>query len=386
MFRRLGAALAAAVLLAACGGNDAAYDRAVRAYFSKGDVVVGVAWSFAASPSHRFLEGVQLALDEVNAKGGVMGRPMVIRVEDEGVTAEEGRRVARRFAADPDLVAVIGHRSSEVALPASIIYEQSGITFLSTGATDPYLTLHGFKNVFRLLPSDEDYSRAIAGLRLYRGYKPIRRAVIIHTDDVDGNSFATTIQYQLSRESQAMDIVSVQHFNPEETNFRTLLSKLSDVTYDVILLQSPATAAALLMRQAREMGITAPFIGKSALDTLDLWNEAGVASNGTMIATNYSPREIRPAALDFHEKFIARYGEVPDVRAARGYDAVMTLAGAMNRCRSTVPVTVQDTLRVNYSAEGVTGPIDFDENGDLVDEHVFFKVLRDGKFIYPEIH
>jgi branched-chain amino acid transport system substrate-binding protein len=221
----------------------------------------------------------------------------------------------------------------------------------------------------------------MARLRLFRGFKPINRAVIMHTDDVDGNSFATAIQYQLMHDSEAtMRIVGVEPFNAEETNFRIHLSRIAPLSFDVIFLQSPVMPAAHLIRQAREMGISAPFIGKGALHTPDLWKLAGRA----MIATNYSPKSPSRVSVEFHEKFQRRYDHPPDGRAARAYDAVRALARAIERCGSTVPSAVQDTLRVNFELDGVTGPISFTENGDLENQRIFFMTLRDGKFVYPE--
>jgi branched-chain amino acid transport system substrate-binding protein len=385
---RPAAFLFAILLASACGGSNPAYERAARAWYAsqtRADIVIGAVWPLAQYPDHHFLKGIELAVEEINAAGGIQGRLLRVQVEDDGDNEIEGRMASRRLAADPDLVAVIGHQRSRVALPASVVYEEQGIVYLATGATDPYLTLHNFNNVFRLLPSDDDYCRAMARLRLFRGFKPINRAVIMHTDDVDGNSFATAIQYQLMHDSEAtMRIVGVEPFNAEETNFRIHLSRIAPLSFDVIFLQSPVMPAAHLIRQAREMGISAPFIGKGALHTPDLWKLAGRAAAGTMIATNYSPKSPSRVSVEFHEKFQRRYDHPPDGRAARAYDAVRALARAIERCGSTVPSAVQDTLRVNFELDGVTGPISFTENGDLENQRIFFMTLRDGKFVYPE--
>ncbi|MCI5157052.1 MAG: amino acid ABC transporter substrate-binding protein, partial [Candidatus Electrothrix sp. AUS1_2] len=149
------------VLIFFTGCDFTPAQRAERAAEAKGDLFIGIVQT--SLPSNFFLEGVNLAINEINQQGGLLGRKLVpVIYDDHQGDAAEAERIARTIAKNKDITAVIGHRVSSAAIPASIFYEQAGILFISYGATDPALTQYSTHYTFRNIPTNNDYGRAIA--------------------------------------------------------------------------------------------------------------------------------------------------------------------------------------------------------------------------------
>jgi branched-chain amino acid transport system substrate-binding protein len=130
------------------------------------------------------------------------------------------------------------------------------------------------------------------------------------------------------------------------------------------------------------MGVTVPILGGDGLDSSQLWEIAGKASEGTIVASHFHPDVPRPEVKHFIAAFQEKYGVLPDVWAAQGYDAVNLLASAMEKGTTTIPHKVAEVLRSAKDWPGVTGLYTFDENGDAVGKNVIKKIVRNGRFEY----
>ncbi len=377
--------LALLSLLSVQCGRNAAVDRAVKAFQSReGDVRIAVVWPFA-SRSDGFRDGVRLAVEHVNGESGVLGRRLVATYRDDGDQADQAVTIARDLVQDPDLVAVIGHYSAEAALPASIQYHTAGVLYLSTGATEPDLTMHKFPMLLSLMPSDQGFGDAVARISTHPGFETVSRIAILNTDDKDGRSFATGVSYAVSRSERPLAILGQFSFRGVEASFVNVLSQIAPLPVDLVLLSCPDASAGRLITQARDMGINARFIGSHKLDTPRLWEVGGEHVEGTMVMSIYTPYAQDSAAIAFRDAFLRRYGVEPDPWAAIGYDAVMSLVTAMTASNSTVPALVADMMRVSKAGRGATGPISFDHYGLRESCPIHYKVMREGSFIYPQI-
>lgn len=167
------AMLVVVAALAACAPRSVAEQRAEQAQRADGDIVIGVAWPWAARKELRFGDGVDMAVAEVNATGGVLGRQLRIVRLDDHESADEGRVIAQRLGADPRVVAVIGHLQSYVTVPAAAIYDNGGLVLLSPAATDPALTAQGYRHVFRGTFTDKMAGREMADFAARHGYRRI---------------------------------------------------------------------------------------------------------------------------------------------------------------------------------------------------------------------
>jgi branched-chain amino acid transport system substrate-binding protein len=381
---RIGAALSLAVLIigGACGpsGSPAA-GRVARAERGVGDVVVGVAWPWMARKEVRYGEGLDMAVDEINSAGGVLGRRIVLLRADDRESVDEGELVAQRLANDPDVIAVIGHLQSYVSVPASAIYDLSGLLMIAPTATDPELTAHGYSRVFRATFTDTEVGRQMADYAARRGYE---RIGIYYIRSDYGRNLANAFE---ERANDLGLLVPVrQSYEPSDPagsdSFGPALRGWSDVGLDAVFLAGEVPSAARAIVAAREEGIAVPIIGGDAMSSGELISVAGHAAEGTVVATAFHADEPRPEVRRFTDAFEKRYGAPPDAGSALGYDVIRLLAAAIERAGTALPDSVASALHSLRDWKGVTGSFTFDSAGNLVGRSIAKMVVRDGAFEY----
>lgn len=379
---QLGAApLVAGMIAASCGHQSPADARAARAAHAKGDILIGVAWPWATRKEIHFGDGLQLAVDQINAGGGIGGRRLSLVRVDDHESVDHGRMVAQQLADNLDVVAVIGDLESYVAVPASAIYSLSGMVMIAPTATDPALTSGGYPRIFRETLTEPEIGRQLADFAKMRGY---HRVAICYIRDNYGRGLANAFEERamevgltvIARQSyDASGDVTMESFEPALADW-----KRQDP--DVIFLAGEVPSAGLFIAEARKDGITAPIIGGDALSSPALMQEAGAAAEGTVVGSLFHPDEPRPEVRRFSVAFQERYGARPDAGAALGYDAVQMLAQAMRAAKSTVPDSISKALHHLRDWPGVTGAVSFDSVGNLIGRTVVMLVVHDGQFDY----
>lgn len=373
------AVLAALALCACRAPGPVAVERAERAARAKGDVVIAAVWPWAQQRGVHFGDGLQMALDEINASGGVDGRHVrVVRFDDQG-SVDKGRLVAEQIGADPNIVAVIGHLQSYVSVPAAAIYDLTGLVMISPAATDPELTSQGYRRVFRTTFTDHSVGRRMADFAMSRGY---RRVAICYIRDTYGRDLANAFEERATE--IGLSVVARQSYDASgevtDQTFDPVFREWRGSAMDAIFLAGEVPSAAQFIAQARRAGITAPIIGGDALNSSVLMQLAGPAAEGTVVPSVFHPDEPRTEAQHFTSTFRSRYGSPPDAGAALGYDALHLLVDAMRRSHSTVPDSVARTLHAMADWRGVTGTLAFDSAGNLVQQQVVTMVVRNGQF------
>ena len=347
-------------------------ERAERAADAEGPIVIGIVNSGGEFSIRR---GVEMAVAELNARGGVLGREIKIILHDDHTDQSRGQRIAKKLARNPDVVAVIGHVDSDVAIPVSITYARAGIVFITPGATDPGLTNYGFSTTFRNIPSDEIAGRQIADFAFEQGFKDI--AILYRREDAE-RRLAEVFHEQAV--SLGIDIKTRRSYFADETDFRGLLAEVKDLDCDAIFLAGALPVAGELIKQTRSMGIDAPFIGGYGLDSPNLLQIAGKAAEGTFVPSPFNLRQPSKITRDFVKRFEENFGVVPTSWDAQGYDAVQVLAEAIEQSVSSVPIVVSTTLHYLEQWEGVIGSYTFRTDGDIRGKSIFFKEVRNGKF------
>ncbi len=376
------------VLFSAC--SKPAEKTAKRAEKGKGDIVIGVA--LPLNDDRHFLEGVEMAIEDLNKKGGVLGRKLRMIFEDDEAFEDveinylvlKGKKIAHKFAKNPDVVAVIGHNNSGVAVPVSIIYEIDKVVFITPFASTPSLTNHGFRFVFRTIPTDTAYARKLAMLAKQK-YKSV---LIVAVDDIYGESLSNN--FYTFAEDLGVNIVGNIHFTPWEKDMRGELirrgnlieGKRFDDIFDAIFLAAEMPKAARIIKFVRELKITGPIFGGDSLDTRELWKIAGEDAEGTIVCTTIINEG--PVLQKFRERFKEKYGYPSEHWAAHTYDTVQIMAYAMETAGSTVPGKVAEALHFIQDWQGITATYTFDDKGDVLDSVSGFKVLSKGEFTYDE--
>jgi branched-chain amino acid transport system substrate-binding protein len=377
-FHCLAAAVAAGLLLSACSEDDPGGSRTRRAEKGEGPVVIAAPWPWQARAAIRYGDGMDLAVSEVNAAGGVHGRPLrVLRVDDQE-DVDRGRLVAQELTRNPDVVAVVGHLQSYVTVPAAAAYDLAGLVLVSPTATSPELTRRGYRRVFRATFSDEHVGRTMADYALQQGY---RRVVIYYSRDEYGRGLANAFEERvtaggarvLDRRSYDLGVVGAVSVSGAVQAWR-------DMGPDAVFIAGDGDTGARLAVALREGGVNAPLLGGDALAIPAFLSQGGRAVEGTVLPSRFNPETPTEQVRAFTGAFHARYDAAPDVGAALGYDAVRLLAHAMNRAPSVSPEAVAAALRSGPEWTGVTGTFQFDEAGELVASPIRKVMVRDGTF------
>jgi branched-chain amino acid transport system substrate-binding protein len=376
----MGTGLLVQAVLSACGASQSTTDERVRrATSGTGDIVVGAPWPWRAQQGVRYGDGLQLALDEANAAGGIHGRKVRVERFDDNESVVEGLHVAQRLADDPDVVAVIGHLQSYVTIPASSIYELAGLVMLAPAATDPALTSHGYASLFRTTFTDITQGRALADYAARAGF---RRVAICYIRNSYGRGIANAFEERATE--HGVSIVARQSYEPnDELVARTLAPVLRswlDREPDAIFVAGEVPSAPRVIAAARAQGIRVPVIGGDAMSSPELIRIGGASVEGTVVTSYFDPQDPRAEVQRFVSAFQHRYGVPPDAGAALGYDAMRLLSEGMRRARSVAPDDVARALHALHDWPGVTGTFTFDANGDLVNPAITTLVVRQGHF------
>jgi branched-chain amino acid transport system substrate-binding protein len=374
--------LLAVLALGSCSGSsDPAQQRAQLARKGGGDVVIAAAWPWKLRKEIRFGEGLQMAVDEVNAAGGIGGRPLRLARYDDEESIDKGQLVAQEIANDARVTAVIGHLQSYITVQAANIYEQAGLVLVAPTATDPELTDRGYRRVFRATFTDKSVGRQLADFVAARHMK---RVAIDYIRNTYGRNVANAFESHAAK--LGISVVARHSYDPsEQANERTFDATLREwqtTDMDAIVLAGEVPSAAIFVARARAMRIAVPIVGGDAMSSPGLMAVAGPAAEGVIVASFFHPDAPRPEVRRFDAAFRAKFGATPDAGSALGYDCVHLLAHAMRQAKSTLPEDIARALREGPAWEGVTGNFAFDERGDIQDKPIILSIVRNGRFEY----
>ncbi len=339
---------------------------------------IGAAWPLS-SRQDLFREGVQMAADELNHNGGILGRKVQLVFADDEGTVRVGKLVAQRFAEEEQLDAVIGHFDSHIAIAASVTYAFHNLLFISPGATNPKLTRQGFANVFRTCPNDTQAGAQLADIAKNLGY---RQMVVVHEQSRYGGELANAIEFRAGELD--LEITARISYSVQSGDLRLLMERLELVEFDVVFFAGEAGDAARFIRTARAEGFSAPFLGGYGLDNPELFSGNHGDVEDTLVLSVFHGDNPNPYVQSFNLRFQAAYGRKPDAWAAQGYDALIMLAHAVRMAQSTDDAKIADALHAMNAWYGVTGTHRFDENGDVVEKAMVPKIAKNGTLAYFE--
>lgn len=344
-----------------------------------GPVTIATVWPWESRSTLLYGQGLQMAVDEVNSAGGVLGRPLTVLREDDHESVNQGRRVAQRLAETDGVVAVIGHMQSYVSLPAAAIYDFSGLVHVAPTATDPRLTQLGYRRLFRMTVTDRETGAQMADLAAARGYD---RTAIYYIRNHYGRGLANAFEERAVERGVA--IADRQSYDPnsvgDDRTLSDILTAWRDLNLDAVFVAGEPRQAAAMIRAARAAGLDMPMLGGDALGTATFLNLGGAEIDGTIVAAVFHPDDEREAVQRFSNAFRQQYGAAPDASAALAYDAVHLLAHAMQQAQSVDPARVSEALRATVDWAGVTGPVTFNGEGELVQPSIGVVMVRDGRF------
>lgn len=339
-----------------------------------------------------FLAGTRIAIEQVNADGGLLGRKVEARIYQEESYTDKLRlekvvagalRLASEIGRQKSILAVIGHGSSATAVPASAVYERYNKLFLATHATASSLSNHRLDLTFALQPNNADNA---AFLARYAHDQGIRRVVVL--SDNSGYGIETTDQFRSQLTQDGGTVLYRGRLTSVNKSIEDLLLFLMDNDLfkpadidGVFITSSAATETAQFIIRARQLGLRMPILGPEFLYSRQIEDTVGPDAMRDVVAVSvYDGDQVTPEGIRLSTPFIKATGHPPGLMAAMGFDAVKVLAYAVRRTGSDDPAAIADTLRIiRYDAPfiGASGPVVFNSHG-LTTDTAAYVVRHDG--------
>jgi len=323
--------------------------------------------------------GVQMAVEEINAAGGVLGKKIDLTVEDNMTKQGETTTIARKLISQDHVVAIIGEVASSKTLEAAPIAQAAKIPLIATAATNPKVTQTG-DYVFRVCFTDDFQAVVIARFVLE---KLKQKKIAFMTDVKQDYSVGLTNIAKDYLAKNGGNIVKEQSYSSGDKDFRAQLTDIKSANPDVIIITGYYPEASLIAKQARQFGIKATLVGGDGWDGSSLIPVGGKAIEGAYFSNHFSTEDKSPLVQDFVKKYKQKYNAVPDAFAALGYDATKLLADAIKRAGSTDPEKIRAAIQDTKEFPGVSGKITIGTDRNAVKSAVIV-TIKDGALKYAE--
>jgi len=326
-------------------------------------------------------EGTLLAVEELNAAGGVLGKKIELITEDDLSKAGEAATVVNKLIARDGVVAILGEVASSRSLEAAPICQQNKIPMISPSSTNPKVTETG-DFIFRVCFTDILQGKILAS---FAGRTLKAKKVAIFTDVKSDYSKGLAKYFKESFTAAGGQIVTELDFNGGDKDFKGQLTAIKSASPDAIFIPGYYTDVALICIQAKQLGVTAPVFGGDGWESEDLVKIGKDAVEGTYFSTHAAADSPDPRVKNFVEVYRKRWKnqdgtpKTPDAMAMLGHDSVKILAEAMKRAGTTEGQKVRDALAATKDFEGVSGKITIDARRDATKPMVILQV-KGGQF------
>ncbi len=343
------AALAATGLLVGCGGSEESNEIPI--------AVVGPVTGQYASFGQQMKNGGEMAVDDINEAGGVLGKKLDFTMGDDACDPKQAVAVANQITGQ-GVALVAGHYCSGSSIPASQVYGESDMVQISPASTNPDFTdKRSASNIYRVCGRD-DQQGGVAGKYLATHYGD-KNIAIIHDKTAYGKGFADEVKKALNKTGK--EEVLYEAISAGEKDYSALVSKLKQAAVDVVFLGGYHTEAGLIVRQMRDQGMNTLLMGGDALITQEYWSITGPAGEGTLMTFSPDPRK-NPAAADVVKRFKDK-GVEPEGYVLYTYAAIQAWKQAVEKAGSTAAADVVKALNEN-EFDTVIGKFRFNEKGD----------------------
>ena len=304
-------------------------------------------------------KGILLALEELNAAGGVLGRKIEVISEDNQSKSGESATVAKKLLSRDKVIAILGEVTSGRTLEVAPLAQSAKIPLIASGATNPAVTQKG-DYVFRVCFIDDFQGTVMAKFAL-TDLKAKKVATL--TSVSSAYSVGLAKYFKETFVAGGGTVVAEQKFSEGDKDFRAQLPAIKAANVDAIFIPGYYTEAALVARQARSLGLTMPLFGGDGWESEKLLEIGGEALNGSYYSTHFTPENKEPAVASFVKKFKARWkNETPDAYAALGYDALYVLVDAIKRSGVTEGPKLRDAIAATKNFSGASGITTLDKD------------------------
>jgi branched-chain amino acid transport system substrate-binding protein len=319
--------------------------------------------------------GIRMRVAELNAAGGVLGRPIEVMTEDDRSVTEEARTAAQKLLQRDEVVALLGEVASSRSLAAAPEAQRAGIPMISPASTNPKVTEVG-DYVFRTCFIDP-FQGAVMARFAFEELKARRVAILF--DFKQDYSVGLAEFFRKKFGELGGEIVADERYTSGDIEFRAQLTKIRAANPEAVFVPGYYTEIGLIAKQARELGLDVPLLGGDGWDSAKTLEIGGAAVEGYYFSNHYAADSDSPSVQAFVKAYRKKNGEVPDAMAALGYDAAGILADAIARAGTTEGAKLRDAIAATRDYEGVTGKISIDEARNARKDAVVLKI-EGGKF------
>ena len=319
----------------------------------------------------RFREAANMFLDEVNDKGGIEGRKLVVRMEDSRGNPRESANIAQKFSDDKEMIAVIGGWSSTESMAAAPIFQEANMPQISPTASHPdYTKISAYQ--FRMTNTQSSLATVHADLLVNK--LGMKRIVIAYFQDDWGLSVNKLTTPEV--EKLGSEVIMHEAMIPDSRDFRPLITKIKAANPDGIFLASHYQESAVFMQQLRQAKVDVKVAATDTLQNPKFVELAGPAANGVVLPSYYFAED--PSTGEFTNAYMEKHGRLPDYYAVFGYDAVsIATEAARTLIKAGKPLTrdnMRDAIHNMQTFPGVGGDNKFDEIGDVVKPMRFLEI------------
>jgi branched-chain amino acid transport system substrate-binding protein len=310
--------------------------------------------------------GAKLAIADLNKAGVTIGGKKIkfeLLSEDDAADPKQGTAAAQKLV-DAKVAGVIGHLNSGTTIPASTLYNRAGIPQISPSATNPRYTLQGYKTAFRVVANDGQLGGTLGRYAV----NELKGKAIAIVDDRTAYGQGVADEFAKGVQAAGGKIVTRQYTTDKATDFSAILTTIRGRKPDVVFFGGMDAVGGPMLRQMKQLGIDAKFMGGDGICTSELPKLAGDAVGSSKVFCAEAGGVVgkfEKKMADFRTRFKSETGEEVKLYAPYVYDATMVMVEAMKKANSTDPKAyLPELAKIKY--EGVTGPIAFDKNGDIV--------------------
>ena len=325
--------------------------------------------------------GAEQAVEDINAAGGILGQKIQVFVGDDRADPKEGVSVANKFVGD-GVKFVVGHFNSGVTMPSSEVYQENGILEITPAATNPKVTERNMWNIFRTCGRD-DQQGAVAGDYIAKNFKG-KKIAVVHDKTTYGQGLAEETRKTMN--AKGIKEILFEGVNKDDKDFSALVSKVKAARADLVYWGGLHDTGGLILRQLRDQGVKATFIGADGITDDEFATIAGPGAEGTLMTYGPDPRK-RPEAKAVVDKFRAKNFE-PQAYTLYSYAAVQIIKQAAEAAKSLDPKKVAEQMKSGMKFKTVIGDISYDKKGDVTRiDYVVYVWKKDpsGKITYTEI-
>jgi branched-chain amino acid transport system substrate-binding protein len=321
-------------------------------------------------------DGLRLAVDEQNKKGGIKGKPIALQTLDDQGKPEEAAVAATRLITQDKVTVLIGEVASSRSLAMAPIADSNRVPMISPSSTNPRVTKEGGKTrpyVFRVCFIDPFQGTVMAKY----GREKLKLTHVAVLRDV-GNDYSVGLAQFFGAKFQELggQIVADLSFKAGDQDFKAQLTAIKAKNPEAIYIPGYYTEVALIGRQARELGMKQVLMGGDGWDSDKLYEIAKGALDGSYFSNHYAPEDPSPLIQEFVAKYKAAHGAVPDAMAVLGYDAGNVAFAAMERAKDLSPSSIREAIEQTKGFRGVSGVITIDEDHNAVKSAVVMAIEK----------